>query len=243
MRPCGTSFELKNNSIMRLVIFDVDGTLTDTVAIDERCFLRAFAELCGLASVDPDWSRYRDATDAGIFNEVFACHMGRAPSLKETIEFRDHLAALFREAASKSPFAPIAGAPQLLVRLDHSEKYKVALATGCWRESARVKMASAGMDYDAYPSASANDAPERAAIMRLAVERAAIRYGCFDDSVYVGDGVWDARACRALGIPFIGIGVASRAEKLRQAGAVKVFADLMDSDGFQQVLQSIEANF
>jgi len=226
---------------MRLVIFDVDGTLTDTVTIDERCFLRAFAEVCGLTSVDPDWSRYKDATDAGIFHEVFACHMRRAPSLKEKIEFRDHLVELFREAAGKSPFAPISGAPQLLARLDHSGKDKVAFATGCWRDSARVKMASGAMDYDAYPSASADDAPERATIIQLAVKRAAIRYGGLDDSVYVGDGVWDAQACRALGIPFIGIGVGSRAEELREAGAVHVFADLADRDEFLQVLQSIEA--
>jgi phosphoglycolate phosphatase-like HAD superfamily hydrolase len=167
--------------------------------------------------------------------------MGRAPSLNETIEFRDHLVELFRSAAREAPWAAIAGAPELLARLDRSKQFKVALATGCWRDSARVKMASAAMDYDAYPSASADDAPVRAAIMQLAVERAAIRYGGFNDSVYVGDGVWDARACLALGIPFIGIGVAGRAEKLRQAGAVNVFADLMDSDGFLQVLQSIEA--
>jgi len=226
---------------MRLVIFDVDGTLTDTVAIDERCFLRAFAEVCGFASVDSDWSRYQNATDAGIFHEVFSARTGRAPSLDETVRFREHLVELFRSAARESPFPAIPGAPEMLTLLNRSSGYRVAIATGCWRDSARVKMASAGMDYDVYPSASADDAPERAAIMQLAVERAASRYGRFDDSVYVGDGVWDARACLALGIPFIGIGVAGQAEKLRQAGAVNVFADLMDSDGFLQVLQSIEA--
>ena len=225
---------------MRLVIFDVDGTLTDT-AIDTRCFLRAFVDVCGFAEVDSDWSRYKSATDPGVFCEVFESHNGRAPSSNEMTRFREYLVDLFLSAARESPFPSIAGAPEMLARLNRSSGYRVAIATGCWGDSARVKMASAGMDYDAYPSASADDAPERAAIIQLAVERAARRYGGFDDSVYIGDGVWDARACLALGVPFIGIGVAGQAEKLRQAGAVRVFPDLADGDEFLRFLQSIGA--
>jgi phosphoglycolate phosphatase-like HAD superfamily hydrolase len=43
--------------------------------------------------------------------------------------------------------------------------------------------------------------------------------------VYFGDGVWDARACRDLRIPFVGIGSGARAELLRAEGAVAVMAD------------------
>src|SRR5438067_2085791 len=54
----------------------------------------------------------------------------------------------------------------------------------------------------------------------------------FACTVYVGDGVWDARACRSVGIPFIGIGTGSRATRLSAEGAVCVFADFSDTELF-----------
>lgn len=44
---------------MRLVIFDIDGTLTATMKADEECLVRALAEVCGFGEVDTDWSRYK----------------------------------------------------------------------------------------------------------------------------------------------------------------------------------------
>jgi phosphoglycolate phosphatase-like HAD superfamily hydrolase len=216
---------------MRLIIFDVDGTLTDTMAVDARCFLRSFAEVFGFADVDPDWSLYKNATDAGIVHEVFESRTGRAPSEMETARFREHLVASFRSASQEAPFAAVAGARELLARLGFMDAYQVALATGCWRDSARVKMASAGMSYDDYPSASADDAPDRESIIKLAIERASRRVGGnFSGAVYVGDGVWDARACRNLNIPFVGIGAGAQGEKLAGAGAARIFHDLSDAD-------------
>src|SRR5205814_1998248 len=105
-------------------------------------------------------------------------------------------------------FAPVSGADRLLSRLAQRGSHRVALATGGWRDSARLKMASAGMCFDHHPAASADDALDREFIMRLSEQRAAERYGAsFTSTVYVGDGVWDARASRSVGIPFIGIGL------------------------------------
>jgi phosphoglycolate phosphatase-like HAD superfamily hydrolase len=57
--------------------------------------------------------------------------------------------------------------------------------------------------------------------------------------VYVGDGVWDARACRGVGIPFIGIGTGSRATRLAAEGAVCVFPDFSDADIFLRSVYEI----
>ena len=86
---------------MRLVIFDVDGTLTDS-AVDTHCFLSAFADVCGFAHVNSDWSRYKSVTDSGVFCEVFESRNGRMPTPSETAMFRDCLFELFRSAARQS---------------------------------------------------------------------------------------------------------------------------------------------
>jgi phosphoglycolate phosphatase-like HAD superfamily hydrolase len=228
---------------MGAILFDVDGTLTDTMEVDTRCFLQAFVDVCGFADVDPDWSRYRNATDAGIFQEVFASRRGRGPTVCETEEFREHLVALFRSAALKESFAAIRGAAALLVRLTERGEDRIGLATGCWSDAARVKMASAGFCYDDYPSASADDAPDRETIVRTAAQRTA---GETDEewnhAIYVGDGVWDVKTSRLLGIPFLGIGVGAQREKLIAAGASEVLPDFSDIDRFLFVLRTLERN-
>lgn len=217
---------------MRLVIFDIDGTLTATMKADEECFVRALAEVCGFGDVDTDWSRYKHATDSGIFHEIHEIRTGRAPSATEVSRFRQHFVGLLAQTSSESPFPTVKGAPRLLSRLASSAGYRVAFATGAWRDSASLKMASAGMCYENYPSASADDALDRESIIGLSTQRAAERYGRFGSTVYVGDGVWDARACCSIGIPFIGIATGSRATRLSAEGAVCVFPDYSDADLF-----------
>jgi phosphoglycolate phosphatase-like HAD superfamily hydrolase len=217
---------------MQLVIFDIDGTLTQTMKADEECFLRSLAQVCGFSNVDSDWSRYKHTTDLGIFREIHQTLTGRLPSASETSRFREHFIALLARASSGVAFAAVTGAPLLLSRLADSEEHRVALATGAWLDSARLKMASAGLCYDDYPAASSDDAFDRESIIRLSMQRAAERYGTLSSAVYIGDGVWDACACRNLGIPFVGIGTGIRATRLAAEGAVRVFPDFSDTELF-----------
>lgn len=65
---------------MHLVMFDIDGTLTETMKIDEECFVRSLAEIHGFTGVETDWSRYKHTTDSGIFHEIHLARIGRFPS-------------------------------------------------------------------------------------------------------------------------------------------------------------------
>jgi phosphoglycolate phosphatase-like HAD superfamily hydrolase len=224
---------------MHLVIFDIDGTLTQTMKADEECFVRSLTEVFGFDNVNTDWSCYKHATDSGIFHEIHEARTGRSPSPFEISRFCQHFVELLTQVSSDSPFAAVEGAPLLLSRLADSAAHRVALATGAWRDSARLKMASAGLCYDDYPAASSDDAFDRESIIRLSMRRAAERYGRCSSTVYVGDGVWDARACRNVGIPFIGVGTDGRASRLSEEGAVCVFPDLSDADLFLSSLYEI----
>jgi phosphoglycolate phosphatase-like HAD superfamily hydrolase len=86
---------------MRLVIFDIDGTLTQTVKTDEECFLRSLVEVCGFNDIGADWSRYEHATDAGIFHEIYQSRVGRSPSPREISRFRQHFVGLLAQVSSK----------------------------------------------------------------------------------------------------------------------------------------------
>jgi phosphoglycolate phosphatase-like HAD superfamily hydrolase len=56
---------------MRLILFDVDGTLTRSCAVDERCFVQAVADVLHVGGICTDWATYRDATDVGITSVVY----------------------------------------------------------------------------------------------------------------------------------------------------------------------------
>ncbi|MCD6048812.1 MAG: hypothetical protein K0Q55_215 [Verrucomicrobia bacterium] len=223
---------------MSLIIFDIDGTLTQSVQADDICFVRALAEVWDFHGIDTDWSKYQHVTDAGLLHELHETRKGRSPSLAELHAFRDHFLTLLSQMLAENPVAPIPGAPELLNHLPLHTPYRVALATGAWGDSARLKMASAGMRFEDHPAASSDDAHDRESIMQISRQRATERFGAREQVIYIGDGVWDARACRALGWPFLGIGSGARATRLQAEGAVAVLPDLSDQARFLEVLHT-----
>ena len=223
----------------KLVIFDVDGTLLHSNAADEACFVRAFAEALDIAAIDTNWLAYKHTTDSGITEQVFRERLGRGPRADEIARLRDRFVALLGAELARRPegAAPVAGAAAMLAALP--DGWAPAIATGGWRASARLKLATAGLDVADIPAAFAEDGPSRAAIVTSAWHRAREHHGvaAFDRVVCIGDGAWDARAAAEVGLPLVGVATGPGAGTLYSEGVSHVVDDFTDVGGFAEALE------
>ena len=187
---------------LHLVVFDIDGTLTNTNLEDGRCYWRAICEVLGLSSEQPEWSAFRHVTDVGIAAELCERHLHRELTSVDIEAFGRRLATLLEVGmVEKDPRAyQIPGSAEILSILAKSFDLALALATGGLQASAELKLRRANLLNPFIPMASSNDAVSRDEIIGIAARRAAEKHATqFTKFTYVGDGVWDAKAARDLG--------------------------------------------
>jgi phosphoglycolate phosphatase-like HAD superfamily hydrolase len=229
---------------MNLAIFDIDGTLTNTNNVDEYCFIKALAETHSIDDIVTDWATYPHTTDSGITQQIFEEKFGRSPDETELRNFKTCFVSLLKAyyQIDSSSFAEIPGAAAALKMLQQDSDWTVAIATGCWRESASLKLKAANIDPEDIPAAYAEDGLSREDILKTAVSRALVHSGasCFERIVSIGDGRWDVRTAGRLNFAFLGIGGGERALRLRQAGARDVIEDFSDYDKLLKFLMEAE---
>ncbi|PWR23482.1 HAD family hydrolase [Zavarzinia compransoris] len=209
-----------------LVILDVDGTLIRSTAVDDRLIAAAWADLHGHA-IDTDWAAYRTSTDRGIAREILADRLNRPAD-------DGAIAAIEQAIADRYPpdlrFEQVPGAARLLATLRGLPSVGVAIASGSFPKTARLKLGAARLFIDNIPAAFSDADDERAGIIEAASAKAAAEHAvpAFAKRVYVGDGVWDLTAARKLGIGFVGLAEGDKAARLRDAGADLILPDFAD---------------
>ncbi len=217
---------------MNLAIFDIDGTLTKTDQIDDVCFVQALVDAHAITGISTDWAGYSHTTDSGITLDIFQERFNRAPEETEILKFKVHFVRLLEgyRVKDSSLFAEIVGATSMLKRLNQEPEWRIAIASGGWRESAILKLKVAGIQANNFPSAFADDGYSREEILQSAISKATSFYqqNRFSRIVSVGDGLWDVRTARNLEFPFLGIGVGDAERKLRRAGVIHVIKDFAD---------------
>lgn len=188
---------------MNAVIFDIDGTLLHSAAVDDALYRKAVQRVLGDVHLRPALHHYPCVTDTGILQQILIDNaVAREERLVE--EIRTTFVDLLHEHVHMhGPFVEIPGARDFLRTLRESPLHGVAMATGGWRQSAELKLSSAGFDVADIPLATSNDHHARTTIMEIALDSLE---GRFDSVTYYGDGPWDRQACEELGWEFVAVG-------------------------------------
>ena len=211
---------------MPALIFDLDGTLVDTVYAHVFAWQRAFAEV-GLP-IDGWRIHRRIGMSGGLFARAVAREVGRPLSADQAEEIQQRHGAIFREFLPER--RPLPGAVQLLADLRELGIVH-GVATSGRRPEIDESLAALGLGRDTV-------VVERGDVVRAKPEpdlflTCAERLGVEANECYVvGDAVWDLLAARRAGMLSVGLLSGGYGEdELTRAGAFRVYRDAEELRG------------
>ncbi|PWC54504.1 HAD family hydrolase [Azospirillum sp. TSO22-1] len=208
--------------MLKAVIFDVDGTLVDTVDNHARAWQEAFAHF-GIPTTYQD-VRSQIGKGADQLMPVFVP--------KEELERRGAEIDAFRSALYKRRYLHEARGfhrTRALVQRILADGKRVALASSAKGDELAVYKRAAGID-DLVDTETAKEDADKSKphpdIFQAALAKLGIRP---EEAVVVGDTPWDAKAAAKAGIPMVGVLCGGFAEAdLRAAGCREVWDDPED---------------
>lgn len=219
---------------LRLILFDIDGTLISTDGIARAAFSEAIDEALQKESAARGYD-FAGKTDMQIYQDIMEQSQVDADTLARLrdrtfdVFFRKLEQRLTRENVTVLP-----GVRTLLAAMAQEQVATLALLTGNMLRGARIKLTPPELLQHFSFGAFGNDAFHRHELPAIAVERAYDRTGATfkaKDIVIIGDTPHDIDCGRHLNVR--SIGVATGGYSYEQLAAHKpdhVFEDLTDID-------------
>ena len=232
---------------MRLVLFDIDGTMLWTDGAGRRAIQTALTEVFGGTGPASYW--FDGKTDRQIVRDLMR-HEGHADAhidARMDALLERYVECLERELADPAhPLRLYDGVVELLDALERRDDVTLGLLTGNLEAGARAKLRAAGIDFDRFRvNAFGSDHELRPELPAIARQRARERLGvelAGGDVVVIGDTPADVECGRGIGARAIAVatGRYSVAELAAHQPAA-VFDDLSDTEAVMKVILGSEA--
>lgn len=221
---------------MKLVLFDIDGTMLRSDGAGKRAIHRALLEVFG--ATGPADHHFDGKTDKQIVRELMRLE-GHGDALIDAsmprlldlyVRYLDEELAVSTGRAHTLP-----GVPALLDALDARSDIILGLLTGNLEQGARAKLAAVGIDFGRFPvGAFGSDHEHRPELPAIARTRTKGQLGIDirgEAMVVIGDTPADLTCGRSLGANAIGVATGRYSvEELMRHDPVAAFRDLSDTE-------------
>ena len=224
---------------MKIILFDIDGTLLRTGGVGADAVNRAFVELFGIQNA---WNGYDPSgkTDYEIIHDLAKSAIGRKLTDAEQAKITNRYIQYFKDTIHLSAnFRILPGVRELLTELA-SRKYFVGLATGNLRETAAIKLKHGKIDHFFSFGGFGCDSVSRLELTRCALKRGLERAKWKvkpEDVVLIGDARQAMECGHALGLRTIG--VATGGLSFGELSALKPSLVLEDLTNLKQIFSFI----
>jgi phosphoglycolate phosphatase len=228
---------------VKLVLFDIDGTLLASEGAGKRAITRALKDIFG--SSGPDDYHYDGKTDPQIVRELMKLDGkddkaidNRMPAVLNL--YIENLNYELRAPDRKAP-RTLAGVGTLLDALEARSDVVLGLLTGNIERGARLKLDAVGIEFSRFRvGAYGSDHERRPQLPAIARERCRRQTGAFlngADVVVIGDTPDDLQCGRSIGASAFGVATGRfSVPELLEHKPVAAFEDLSDTE---DVLEAI----
>ena len=227
---------------MKLVLFDIDGTILWSDGAGRRAMTEALTHVFG--SAGPTEYRYDGKTDPQIVRDLMRLAGRTDAEIDASMAplTARYLAGLERELAEGGHHARLLdGVIELLDALEARDDVVVGLLTGNLREGAGLKLRAVGIELERFRVvAFGSDHHHRPELPAVAQRRAREMLGCeipARDIIVIGDTPADIECARSVGARSIAVATGRYStEELASHEPTAVFESLADTDSVLRVI-------
>jgi len=194
--------------VIKVVLFDIDGTLMHSGGAGVKAFGQAFASEFGIHD-GTEWLKFAGRTDVSLVREFFG-HHGIAATPENFARFFEAYLGWLRPIMRESKGGPCRGVPEFYKGLvDSQNPPAIGLLTGNIKRGAQVKLEHYGW-WDKFAFGGfADDSEHRDEIAQFALQRGGAHLGQAvrgDETLVIGDTPLDIRCGRAIGARVLAVG-------------------------------------
>jgi len=221
------------------LIFDVDGVIADTEAVNARVSIKVFADLFGIKGV------LREDFEAGLGRgaQEYVKAGARAHGLRLTDEQVEQATRLRQECFLKlleeEPLPPFSGVLELMEEAMHREDFRVAIATSGTLEKSSAVLNAAKVPYQRMVYINGNDVNNKKPDPELFLLAAAGIGVDPANCVVIEDAPNGIQAAKAAGAKCIAVTNSADATKLQGAD---VICNSLEQIDLQTIMTLIDGN-